>query len=247
MIIYPTMELKDGKCVTLHRGRLEEPAIYHVDPIETAVGWAEAGAEWIHVTDFNAVAGSGNNDALIGEIILHAHVPVQLAGGFRSRERVESWIDRGAGRIVLGTLPTLDPVTVKFLADRYPDQIVLALDIHQGKLVTDGWTTPSAIAPGDFLASYANSPLAGVLITDIDSDIDEPDASLAVLTGLAEQTRHPVIASGTVRGIDDISRLKFVPNIAGALVGRALFARDVDLAAALEIARPEPGEVARFI
>ncbi|WP_372612112.1 HisA/HisF-related TIM barrel protein [Aquicoccus sp.] len=247
MIIYPTMELKGGKCVTLHRGRLEEPAIYHVDPVETAIAWAGAGAEWIHVTDFDAVAGSGNNDALIEKIILRARVPVQLAGGFRSRERVESWIDRGAGRIVLGTLPTRDPDTVKFLADRYPDQIVVALDIHQGKLMTDGWTTPSAIAPEDFLASYANSPLAGVLITDIDSDIDEPDASLGVLTGLAGQTRHPVIASGIVREIDDISRLKYVPNISGALVGRALFARDVDLTEALEIARPEPGEVARFI
>lgn len=247
MIIYPTMELKDGKCVTLHRGRLEEPAIYHVDPVETVIGWAGAGAEWIHVTDFDAVAGSGNNDALIEEIILHAHVPVQLAGGFRSRERVESWIDRGAGRIVLGTLPTRDPEMVRFLADRHPDQIVLSLDIRHGKLMTAGWTTPAAITPGDFLASYAASPLAAVLITDIDSDIDEPDASLGVLTGLAQQTRHPVIASGTVRGLDDISRLKYVPNISGVLVGRALFARDVDLAEALDIARPEPGEVARFI
>lgn len=247
MIIYPTMELQDGKCVTLHRGRLEEPAIYHVDPVETAIGWSETGAEWIHVTDFDAVAGSGNNDALIEEIILRAHAPVQLAGGFRSRERVESWIDRGAGRIVLGTLPTRDPDTVKFLADRHPDQIVLAVDIRAGKLMTDGWTTPSAIAPEDFLASYASSPLAGILITDIDSDIDEPDASLGVLTGLAGQTRHPVIASGIVRGLDDISRLKYVPNIAGALVGRALFARDVDLAEVLDIAKPEPGETARFI
>ena len=247
MIIYPTMELQNGKCVTLNRGRLGEPSIYHVDPVETAADWGAQGAEWIHVTDFDAVAGTGNNEALIGEIINRAMTPVQLAGGFRSYDRVAEWIDRGAGRIVLGTMAARDPDTVKRLARDFPDQIVLAVDIWQGQLMTDGWRHPAAIAPEDFLASYAGDPLAAVLITDIDSDIDQPDAGLGVLTRLAGATRHPVIASGTVRGPDDIARLIYVHNIAGTQVGRALFARDVDLAEALAIARPEAERTPEFI
>lgn len=247
MIVYPTMELQNGKCVTLHRGRMEEPAIFHVDPIETAQGWAAAGAEWIHVTDFDAVAGTGDNAALIEEIIRVVPASIQLAGGFGTHENVQHWIDRGAGRIVLGTLPARDPDTFKLLARDYPDQIVLALDIWQGQLMTDGWITPAAIKPEAFLESFAQDPLAAVLITDIDSDIDEPDAQLSLLSGLAGQTRHPVIASGTVHGPDDIARLNYVPNIAGTLVGRALFSKAVDLAEALEIARPTPDRVAEFL
>lgn len=247
MIIYPTMELRNGKCVTLNRGRLEEPSIYHVDPVETAAGWAAAGADWIHITDFDAVAGTGNNDALIAEIIRRTPASVQLAGGFRSRERVAHWIDRGAARVVLGTLPARDPETVKLLAREFPDQIVLALDVWRGQLMTDGWTNPAAITPEAFLASFAGDPLAAVLITDIDSDIDEVDAHLSSLTGLAGQTRHAVIASGTVRMADDVARLKYAQNIAGALIGRALFSRDVDLSEALEIARPEPQRTPEFL
>ena len=247
MIIYPTMELQNGKCVTLNRGRLTEASIYHVDPIETAQKWAADGATWIHLTDFDAVAGTGDNEALIEEIIRVVPASIQLAGGFRSRERVEHWIDKGAGRVVLGTMSARDPATVKLLARDYPDQIVLAVDIWQGQLMTDGWETPAAIAPEAFVESYVNDPLAAILITDIDSDIDAADAQLSVITGLAAQTRHPVIASGTVRGLDDVSRLKFVPNVAGALVGRALFAQDINLAEALEIAQPTPDPVAGFL
>ena len=247
MIIYPTLELQNGKCVTLNRGRLAEPSVFHVDPVATATGWRSLRTEWIHVTDFDAVAGTGDNDDLIEAIIRRAMAPVQLAGGFRTAERVAHWIDRGAGRIVLGTLAARDPDTVKRLARDYPDQIVLAVDIWQGQLMTDGWTRPAAIAPEDFLASYADDPLAAVLITDIDSDIDQPDAGLGVLTGLAAATRHPVIASGTVRSIDDIARLKYLSNIAGTLIGRALFSRDVDLGEALSVAKPAPEPTAEFI
>ncbi len=100
MIIYPTIELHNGKCVSLTRGRLDEPFIWHVDPVETARGFAAAGAEWMHLTDINALAGDGNNNDLLEKIIRSAGIPVQLGGGFRSREVVETWIDKGAGRIV---------------------------------------------------------------------------------------------------------------------------------------------------
>lgn len=247
MIIYPTLELQNGRCVTLHRGRIEEPSIWHVDPVETAQSFAHAGAEWLHVTDFDAVDGSGNNAELIESIINTAGCSVQVAGGIRTRDMAEAWIEKGAGRVVMGTVAARDPDMVKDLANRYPDQIVLAADIWQGSLMTDGWRNPAAISPEDFLSSYADLPLASVLITDIDSDIDQPDAQLGVISKLAGETRHQVIAAGTVRELDDVARLKYVPNIAGTLIGRALFSKDVDLDEALAVARPEPEAKAEFI
>lgn len=246
MIVFPTIELQGGKCVSLTRGRLDEPSIWHVDPLQTAQNFAAAGAQWIHVTDLDAVAGDGNNDALIETLVHGAGVSVQLGGGFRTRQRIEDWIDRGAGRIVLGTLAVQDPVLVQELALRYPDQIVLAVDIYQGKLMTEGWRQPGAMQPADFIAAYEGAPLAGVIVTDIDSDIGDGDGHLGVISGLAQTTRHPVIARGTVRGADDISRLKYVSNIAGTLVGRALFAKDLDLGEALALAQPVPEPRADF-
>ncbi|WP_101068954.1 1-(5-phosphoribosyl)-5-[(5-phosphoribosylamino)methylideneamino] imidazole-4-carboxamide isomerase [Roseovarius salinarum] len=247
MIIYPTLELHKGKCVSLTRGRLEEPVIWHVDPVETARGFAEAGASWMHVTDIDALLGEGDNADLIEEIIRAAGIPVQLGGGFRSRERVEDWIDRGAGRIVIGTMAAHDPDLVRELAKLHPDQIVLAVDIFEGHVMTEGWRSRSAFTPEDYVKAFDSAPLAGIIVTDIDADIEETDGALGVISGLAAETRHPVIARGTVRSVDDVARLKYVPNISGTLIGRALLARDVDLAEALEMARPEPEPTADFL
>ncbi len=246
MIIYPTIELQQGRCVSLKRGRLNEPAIWHVDPIEMARSFKEAGAEWMHVTDFDGVVGGSANNELLEEIIRTAGIPVQLGGGFRTRESVERWIDKGAGRIVIGTLASQDPELVKDLARSYPDQIVLAVDVWQGKVMTEGWQTVSAFTPEDFVAAFDSTPLAGVIITDIDSDMEEVEAQLGMVSGLAAQVRVPVVVRGVVNSVDDIARAKYIPNISGVLVGRALFSRDVDLAEALSVAQPRPEPVAEF-
>lgn len=246
MIIYPTIELQQGKCVSLRRGRLEEPSIWHVDPVETAQKFASDGAQWIHVTDLDAVAGSSDSEAIVEEIVISAGASIQLGGGFRSRDRIEHWIDKGVGRIVVGTLAVQDPNLVMEMATRYPDQIVLALDVYQGKLMTDGWRKSGAMEPIDFVKAYEASPLAGVIVTDIDADIGDQDAQLGMISGIAEATHHQVIARGTVRGIDDISRIKYVPKISGSLIGRALFAKDIDLVEALDLAQPTPELKAEF-
>lgn len=245
MQIYPMMQLQGGRCVSLDRGRLEHPVIWHVDPVETARGWAAAGAEWLHLTDFDGVEGGDANNALIEDII-HTGIPVQLGGGFRSRESVVRWIDKGAGRIVLSTLAARDPIGVKELAKYYPDQIVLAVDVWQGQVMTEGWRTASAYTPEAFIDAFADAPLAGIIVTDIDSDIEDTDAQLGLISGLAGRSRTPVIASGVVRSADDVSRLKYVHNISGAIIGKALFQKQVDLAEALDLARPEPEPVAEF-
>ena len=246
MIIYPTIELHNGKCVSLTRGRLDEPFIWHIDPIEAARAFAAAGAEWMHLTDINALAGDGNNNDLLEKIIRSAGIPVQLGGGFRSREVVETWIDKGAGRIVIGTMASQDPDLVKELAKRHPDQIVLAIDVFEGQMMTDGWRQPSAFSPEDFMAEFESVPLAGIIVTDIDSDIAGSDGQLGVISGLASKTRHPVIARGTVSQGDDVVRLKYIPNIAGVLIGRALMSKDIDLEAALKFASQAPERTAEF-
>jgi phosphoribosylformimino-5-aminoimidazole carboxamide ribotide isomerase len=247
MILYPTIELQRGCCVSLDKGRLESPLIWHVDPVETARGFAAAGAEWMHVTDFDAVEGRSDNSELVEQIIRAAGIPVQLGGGFRSRDSVERWIDKGAGRIVIGTLATRDPELVQELARQHPDQIVLAVDVWQGQVMADGWRSASALSPKDFIEAFGDAPFAGVKITDIDSDMEDVEAQLGLIAGLAAETRAPVIASGVVRDADDIARLKYVPNIAGALIGRALFRKTIDLHAALALAQPDQEPVAEFI
>ena len=246
MIIYPTLEINDGKCVSLTRGRIEDPVIWHVDPVETAKSFAAAGAEWMHVTDINALAGDGHNNDLLENIIRAVGIPVQLGGGFRSRDAIERWIDKGAGRIVVGTMAAYDPELLRELAKFFPDQIVLAVDIYQGAVMTEGWRTKSAFDPETYIAAFDDVPLAGIILTDIDADIEDSDGSLGVISGLAAKTRLPVIARGTVRSVDDVARLKYVPNIAGTIIGRALLSRDVDLGQALKLATAKPEPVADF-
>lgn len=247
MIIYPAIELLGGRCVSLEKGRIERPMIWHVDPVEKARSFAEAGAEWMHLTDFDAVEGKTVNDELVGEIIRAAGIPVQLSGGMRSRDRIEQWIDRGVGRIVVGTLAAREPHLVRELAEHHPDQIVLAVDVWRGQVMTEGWREAGAFAPGDYITAFGDTPFAAIVVTDIDSDLDEVDASLGLISGLAERARAPVIARGIVRTIDDVARLKYVPNIAGAVVGRVLFRRTLDLREVLEAARPATEPVAEFL
>ncbi|PCJ07553.1 MAG: 1-(5-phosphoribosyl)-5-((5-phosphoribosylamino)methylideneamino)imidazole-4-carboxamide isomerase [Rhodobacteraceae bacterium] len=247
MMIYPTMELLNGHCVTLDKGRLDEPMLWHVDPVETACGFAASGAEWMHLTDFNAVKGNGDNAALVEEIIRSAGIPVQLGGGMRSRENIEHWIEKGVGRIVVGTLASRDPHLVEDLARHHPDQVVLAVDIWQGQVMSDGWRQSGAFTPEAFIAAFGDTPFAGIIITDIDSDMSDVEAQLGLIAGLASTAQAPVIASGVVRTADDISRLKYIGSISGALVGRALFRKTLTVEQALKMAMPEPEVVAGFL
>ncbi len=247
MILYPTLELSRGQCVSLSRGRLDLAEVWHVDPIETARSWAGAGAQWMHVTDFDRVEGRDTNTDLIQTIIRTVGIPVQVAGGMRSADTIADWIDRGAGRVVVSTLAARDPQSLKALAKAYPDQIVLSVDVWNGHVMLDGWRHESAFAPADLIAAFNDAPLAAVIVTDIESDVEDRDAQLGVVSGLAAKAHAPVIASGVVRSSDDVARLKYVPNISGALIGRALFRRNVELGEALAVAQPVPEPVAEFL
>jgi len=247
MILYPMIELLDGRCVSLFRGRTDEPHIWHLDPVEKAKSFAKSGAEWLQITDFDAMSGDERNTDLIREIIRTVGIPVQLGGGFRSLERIAEWIDHGAGRIVVGTLALHQPELVKEAAKLFPDQIVLAVDVFEGVVVSDGWRQKSAFTPSAFLKAFENDPFAAIIVTDIDANIGDAEDSIALITQLAGEAKTQVIARGLSRTLDDLSRLKYVPFVSGALIGRALFNGSIDLEAALEVVKPEIEKRAQFI
>jgi phosphoribosylformimino-5-aminoimidazole carboxamide ribotide isomerase len=240
MIIYPYIALKGGRCVNLLRGRIDRPVAYDVDPREKAHRFAQAGAEWLHVVDLDAVEGTGSNAALIRDIIRESGTQVQIAGGVRTPEQVHHWIDYGAGRVVLGTAAVQTPRRVKELSDAHPDQIVISVDVWQGKVMINGWREETAFGAREFIQQFAGWPISQVIVTDIDRDLELPESSLALVTRLASETRTPVIASGLARSLDDISELKYLYNISGAIVGRALYEGVFTLEEALAVAKAEP-------
>ena len=247
MIVYPTLELFNGAPVSLRRGRIEEPQAWDVDPLETALSFAKAGAEWMHITDFDAMFGDERNVELVGEIIRKVGIPVQVSGGFRTEERIRRYLDMGAGRIVMGTVATRYPGWVRSMTKYFPDQIVLSVDVWKGQIMVDAWREACAIEPAALIEEFAEVPLAAIKITDIDNDVDATEASLGVISGLAVHANAPVIASGLVHTVDDIARLKYVPNISGTLIGRALVNGTVRLEDALQVAATPREKTAEFI
>lgn len=247
MYIYPVLQLHEGRCVSLSFDDMDNPTVWHGDPVAKACAFVAEGAERLHVTDLDAVRGQGDNGDLIERIIREAGVPVQVSGGLRGDEAVNRWIDRGAARVVLGTGAIRFPDWAKALAKLHPDQIVVSVDVFEGRVMVDGWKNSAMFGPIEIAHEFADAPLAAMIVTDIDRHLEYADASFALTTKFAEETKAPVIASGVVRSLDDVSTLRYLPNIEGVMIGRALYDRSVDLADALAVARPSVEPVARFI
>lgn len=247
MIIYPDIELQQGRCVNLRRGRAEEPTVYDVDPVEAARDFVRQGAEWIHVVDLDAVFNHGDNAALVERIIKEAGCPVQVGGAIRSMERVNHWIEAGAMRVVIATAAVKYPHLVREAATAYPGQVVVSIDARGGKVVVEGWREATIFTPIDFARQFEDVPLAAFIYTDIDFDDDEPDSSLSQLTDLAAAVKTPVIASGVVKSLQDVSVLQYLPNISGVISSRALFGKTFTLEEALAITHEPAPEPAPFI
>jgi len=247
MVIYPYIAIRGGRCVRLMRGRIDEPEVYDVDPLETAISFARDGAEWIHVVDLDAVTAQGSNAELIREIILKAEAPVQVAGGIRTLEQAREWADAGAGRMVFGTAAVQFPQFVREASYALPDQVVISVDVWQGRLMINGWREETAYNAIDFVHWFDGWPLSQIIVTDIDRDLELPESSMALVSKVAMETATPVIASGLARSLDDIAELKYLYNIAGCIVGRALYEGTFTLREALDVARPTPEPIAEFV
>lgn len=238
MIIYPDIELHKGKCVNLKHGSISKPKVFEISPLDAAKKFEEAGAEYLHIIDLDKVFGNeSDNSDVIRQIIKQSNIPVQVGGGIGSEMAIESWLNDGAQRVVLGTAAALDQRLIDNTCAHHPDQIVVSIDARNGKAVTHGWENASSFSAFDLAKRYENSGVAGIIYTDIDLYDELSESSMANTTQLASELSCPVISSGTIRTLDDVSILSQLPNISGAVTGWALFNEQFELEDALVIAK----------
>ena len=234
MILYPAIDLKDGQCVRLLQGDMARATVFSDDPAAQAAQFAEAGAEWLHVVDLNgAFEGRPVNASAVSSILAAVGLPVQLGGGIRSLETIESWLERGVARVVLGTVAVKDPALVREACAKWPGQVALGIDARGGRVAVEGWAEVSDLEVGELAQRFEDAGAAAVIYTDVDRDGVLTGPNLAATAALADAVTMPVIASGGVASLDDLQALAAAPRIAGAIVGRALYDGRVDLRTAL--------------
>ena len=238
MIIYPDIEILDGKCVNLRSGYLEQPINFEISPLEAALAFERQGADILHIVDLDGVLQGGkHNGDPICEIIDKVNIPVQVGGGIRTFSAAHWWFDHGAERIVLGTAAVLDSRFLLEVCQYYPGRVLASVDAYEGKVMTHGWRETTVFTPLEVGMSLQDSGISAIIYTDIDMDIDIPEATLASTTIMAEELSVPVISTGTIKSLDDVSRLQLLPNIAGVIIGRALFNKSFSLEDALAISK----------
>lgn len=240
MIIFPAIDLKDGQCVRLKRGLMAEATIFNPDPAAQAQAFESQGFEWLHCVDLNgAFAGRSANADAIKAIRAAIDLPIQLGGGIRDRAAVDAWLEAGITRIILGTAALTDPKFVKEVARAFPGRIVVGADAKGGKIATQGWAEVSELTPMELGRRFEDAGVAAILFTDIDGDGLLQGVNVTATAALARALSIPVIASGGVGSIADIEALVAAkePNIAGVVVGRALYDGRIDPTEALAKAR----------
>ena len=236
MIIFPAIDLKDGVCVRLKKGVMDDATVFNTDPAAQAKAFADQGFEWLHCVDLNgAFAGKSANAEAIKSIRAATPCSIQLGGGIRDMAAVEGWLAAGITRVILGTAALTDPQFVKDAARAFPGQIVVGADAKGGKIATEGWASVSELTPVELGQRFEDAGVAAILFTDIDGDGLLKGVNVTATAALARALTIPVIASGGVGSIADIDALLAAkePNIQGVVVGRALYDGRIDVAEAL--------------
>lgn len=226
MILFPAIDLKDGRCVRLTRGEMESATVFNDDPAAQAFAFERAGFQWLHCVDLDgAFAGKPANADAIRAIRAATSLPVQLGGGIRDMAAIEGWLAAGITRVILGTIALKNPALVKDAARAFPGRIVVGADAKGGRIATEGWAEVSDLTPADLGRRFEDAGVAAILFTDVDSDGMLGGVNVAATAALAKAVRIPVIASGGVGGLDDIEALVAAnePNIEGVVIGRALY------------------------
>lgn len=242
MELIPAIDLKNGQCVRLRQGRMEDATVFSDDPVAMAITWINQGARRLHIVDLDgAFAGQPKNRALIGRMVAAIPgIPVQLGGGVRSVEIAAAYIEAGVDRLIVGTRAIEEPAFLQQLAEAFPGRIILGLDARQGVLATAGWDRTTGVRAMDFARSVEHLDLAGIVYTDIDRDGMLEGVNIKSTLELAAATRIPVIASGGVHQLADLERLCIAVDVAmadsntglaGVITGRALYAGTLQLSA----------------
>ncbi len=236
MILYPAIDLKEGRCVRLLRGEMSAATVFNEDPAAQAKSFADAGCRWLHLVDLDgAFAGKPMNAASVEAILKAVHVPAQLGGGIRDLATIEAWLGKGIARVILGTAALTNPDLVKEACRKFPGKVAVGIDARGGKVAVEGWAKTSEMTALDLARRVEDAGPAAIIFTDIDRDGALAGVNVAATAALARALKTPVIASGGVAALGDITTLKAHESdgIAGAILGRALYDGRVDLKAAL--------------
>ena len=226
MILYPAIDLKDGRCVRLERGEMAQATVFSDDPAAQARTFAGQGFSWLHIVDLNgAFAGRPVNAPAVEAILSAVSTPVQLGGGIRDLATIDMWLGKGVRRVILGTAAVKDPPLVRQACREFPDRIVVGIDARGGRVAVEGWAETSEITAIELARRFEDAGVAAIVYTDIDRDGVLHGLNLPATAELARATSIPVIASGGLAGIEDVRAL-LQPRYAmldGAIVGRALY------------------------
>ena len=235
MIIYPAIDLKNGKCVRLYKGDMSQDTIYNDDPSAQAQEWQSLGFSWIHVVDLDgAIKGMPANSKAVRNIIKSVNVPVQLGGGIRTPKQIEHWIKEGVSRVILGTIAVRDPDLVKRACNDYPGKIAVGIDARKGKVAVEGWAQTSNMNALELAKMFEDAGVAAIIYTDIDRDGTGTGVNVEETKALAASTKIPVIASGGIGSLENIRAVK-AANLQGVIVGKAFYDKRVDPSEALKI------------
>ena len=240
MLLIPAIDLKDGKCVRLRQGRMEDETVFGDDPVEVARRWVAAGARRLHMVDLNgAFAGKPVNAAAISAVAeAFPDLPIQVGGGIRDEETVQAYLDAGVQYTIIGTAAVSAPHFVNDLCAEFPGHIIVGLDAKDGKVAIDGWSKLSHHSVIDMAQRFENDGVEAIVFTDIGRDGMMSGVNVESTVELAQAIRIPVIASGGITNIDDIKTLCGVADegIMGAITGRAIYEGTLDLAEAQKLA-----------
>ncbi len=238
MILFPAIDLKDGKCVRLKHGEMSEATVFSDDPAAQAATFERQGFGYLHIVDLNgAFAGRPVNAGAVEAILRSVAMPTQLGGGIRDISTIESWLARGIRRVILGTVAVRDPALVRDACRRFPGRVAVGIDARGGKVAVEGWAETSELSAADLARRFEDAGVAAIIYTDIDRDGVLKGLNLPSTAELARATGIPVIASGGLASIDDVKAL-MRPEYAmleGAITGRALYDGRLDAREALAL------------
>jgi phosphoribosylformimino-5-aminoimidazole carboxamide ribotide isomerase len=239
MILIPAIDLKDGKCVRLRQGDLDDATIFSDNPVEVAARWANLGASRLHLVDLNgAVAGKPLNESVIKAILAEVgdDLPVQIGGGIRDLDTIERYLDAGISYVIIGTAAVKNPGFLQDACVAFPGQIIVGLDARDGKVATDGWSKLTKHNVTDLAKKFEDYGCEGIIYTDIGRDGMLTGVNIESTVALAQHVRIPVIASGGITNMTDIDALLAVEDqgVAGAILGRSIYEGTLDFKAALD-------------
>jgi len=231
MIIFPAIDLKNGQCVRLFKGDMNQATIFNNNPAAQALEFEKSGFKFLHIVDLDgAIAGQSANEDSVKKILAAIKIPAQLGGGIRSIAAIEKWLNLGVNRVILGTIAAKNPELVIEACKKFPGKIVVGIDAKNGKVATEGWVETSEISVLELAKKFENCGVAAIIYTDISRDGTLTGADFEGTKNLAQNLKIPVIASGGISCLDDVLKIKTLEQhgVNGVIVGRALYDKKID-------------------